>query len=57
MDDPEVLALLLLVGQLRKMSCPFCRVITAKPMGSRSAFVHRFFPASYHSCRYQGVPE
>jgi hypothetical protein len=56
-DDPEVLDLLLMMWKLRRMSCPFCRAITAKPMESQAAFVHRFFPASYHSCQYQGRPE
>ena len=55
MEKPDILDWLLLMGKLRRAACPFCRAITAQPMESQAAFAHRFFPASYHSCR--GVPK
>jgi hypothetical protein len=47
-EKPDILDMLLLMGKLRRLSCPFCKAITARPMESQSAFDHRFFAQHYH---------
>ena len=47
-SDADILDMLLLMGKLRRLSCPFCKAITARPMESQSAFDHRFFAQHYH---------
>ena len=59
--DAQILDSLLFMRKLKRMSCPFCRTITAKPLESQVAFCHWQFPDVLHRCytrlqQYQGVP-
>jgi hypothetical protein len=48
--DAQILDSLLLMRNLQRMSCPFCKTITANPLGSQIEFAHRFSPETLHRC-------